>query len=76
MLNDGGNVLDKILNSWWSILDDPELMILYITAALLSAVAFYLMYRDGKKEKVKMQQKAMEEIEADIAKKEKQEKRK
>ncbi len=76
MLNDGGNDLDKILNSWWSILDDPELMILYITAALLSAVAFYLMYRDGKKEKANMQKKVMEEIESDIAKKEKQEKRK
>ena len=68
--------MDKILNSWWSILDDPELMVLYITAALLSAVAFYLMYRDGKKEKANMQKEAIEKIEADIAKKEKQEKRK
>jgi hypothetical protein len=51
-------------------------MVLYITAALLSAVAFYLMYRDGKKEKANMQKEAIEKIEADIAKKEKQEKRK
>jgi hypothetical protein len=71
-----GNILDKILNSWWSILDDPQLMILYIAAALLSAVAFYLMYKDGKKEKILMQEKELEKAKLELAKKEKQEKRK
>jgi flagellar biosynthesis/type III secretory pathway M-ring protein FliF/YscJ len=71
-----GNILDKILNSWWSILDDPQLMILYIVAALLSAVAFYLMYKDGKKEKILMQEKELEKAKLELAKKEKQEKRK
>jgi hypothetical protein len=71
-----GNILDKILNSWWSILDDPQLMILYIAAALLSAVAFYLMYKDGKKEKIMMQEKELEKAKLELAKKEKQEKRK
>jgi hypothetical protein len=70
------NILDKILNSWWSILDDPQLMILYIAAALLSAVAFYLMYKDGKKEKILMQEKELEKAKLELAKKEKQEKRK
>lgn len=68
--------MDKILNSWWSILDDPQLMILYIAAALLSAVAFYLMYKDGKKEKILMQEKELEKAKLEFAKKEKQEKRK
>ena len=68
--------MDKILNSWWSILDDPQLMILYIAAALLSAGAFYLMYKDGKKEKILMQEKELEKAKLELAKKEKQEKRK
>ena len=68
--------MDKILNSWWSILDDPQLMILYIAAALLSAVAFYLMYKDGKKEKIMKQEKELEKAKLELAKKEKQEKRK
>lgn len=68
--------MDKILNSWWSILDDPELMILYSLAALLSAVAFYLMYRDGKKEKAVQQEIIKEQLEAQIEKEQKQEKRK
>ena len=68
--------MDKILNSWWSILDDPQLMILYIAAALLSAVAFYLMYKDGKKEKIMMQENELEKAKLELAKKEKQEKRK
>ena len=63
--------MDKILNSWWSILDDPQLMILYIAAALL-----YLMYKDGKKEKILMQEKELEKAKLELAKKEKQEKRK
>ena len=68
--------MDTILNSWWSILDDPQLMILYIAAALLSAVAFYLMYKDGKKEQILMQEKELEKAKLELAKKEKQEKRK